>query len=84
MPISEKTISKELYDAFNLFVYHTPTHRLSRNLRTLLMEYLIEHHDFLPPNFHDHVDDLSHLFDLLDKISHETKGWHDDETAITR
>lgn len=46
MSIPEKTISKELYDAFDLFVFHTPTQRLSRNLRTLLMEYLIEHHGF--------------------------------------
>jgi hypothetical protein len=84
MSIPEKTISKELYDAFNLFVFHTPTQLLSRNLRTLLMEYLIEHHDFLPPNFHNHIDDLSHLFDLLDRISQETKGWHDEEEISVR
>lgn len=72
----ESHLPPRIENAFKLFLKRTPPERLNRTVRTLFIEYLSHQHDFLPPDFHLYLDDLSNLFILLDKIDCETKGWY--------
>lgn len=80
--LTEKPLPKNIEEAFKSFLNHTPPERLSRTIRTLLMEYLVHQHEFLPTNFHCYLDDLSSLFTLLDNLNAETKGWYTDEEEL--
>jgi len=75
----ESHLPPPIENAFKLFLKRTPPERLNRTVRTLLMEYLVHKHDFLPPDFHCHIDDLSNLFNLLDELTPQAKGWHIEE-----
>jgi len=69
-------LSEKLVKAFHHFILYAPPERLNRNLRTLLIEYIGDNYEFLPPDFNRWIDDMSLLFDLLDIAVEETKGWH--------
>ncbi|HEY9009047.1 hypothetical protein [Ohtaekwangia sp.] len=79
MATSTEIITEDLQVAFRVFVTRTPPDRLNRAVRTLLVDYLAENHEFLPHDFNVMIDDLSRLFDLLDQITTETKDWHREE-----
>lgn len=64
-------ISDDLLKAFEYFMNTTPPERLSRIVREMFMDYLIHHHEMLPVDFENWVMDLTHLFDLLEKVSAE-------------
>jgi len=70
----DKPLPPKIEDALKVFLKRTPPERLSRTVRTLLMEYLLNKHDFLPPDFHIYLDDLANLFALCDQLDTETKG----------
>jgi hypothetical protein len=79
MATSNEIITEDLQVAFRVFVTRTPPDRLNRTVRTLLVEYLASNHEFLPPDFNLILDDLSHLFNLLDRIAEQTSGLHDND-----
>jgi hypothetical protein len=68
------TINKELLEEFEQFLEYAPAHRLSKNLRNLLLWYLIyaEGEYFFPLD--DLLADLTTLFDLLDVAEKEYTG----------
>lgn len=73
----ERIVNERLAKAFHHFMLYTPPDRLSRCLRTLLIEYIAHNKDFLSAEFDRWMDDLTLLFDLLDKAGKETRGWYD-------
>ena len=73
----ERIVNERLAEAFHHFMLYTPPDRLNRCLRTLLIEYIAHNKDFLSPDFDRWMDDLTLLFDLLDKAGKETRGWYD-------
>ncbi len=54
--------------AFATFLEYTPPARLSRNLRKMLMAWLITGQDSIPAYYEDLLHDLNNLFDLLDAM----------------
>jgi hypothetical protein len=81
----ERIVSERLAEAFHHFMLYTPPERLNRCLRTLLIEYIGHNKDFLSPEFDGWMDDLTLLFELLDRAAKETRGWYeadDDDNEI--
>ncbi len=77
------TVSPRLQEAFIRFLEYHPARRLSVNLRTWLLEFLMydgsAEAEYLPHL----VTDLSGLFDLLDVVQEEWKGGRfDNEQTI--
>lgn len=75
----ERIVNERLAEAFHHFMVYTPPDRLNRCLRTLLIEYIGHNKDFLSPEFEKWMDDLTLLFELLDRAAKETRGWYDEE-----
>jgi hypothetical protein len=66
-PTSNKhEISKELQTRFAEFLEYADPTRLSRNLRNMLLLWLIHEKDSLPDYTDDLLHDLNELFKLLD------------------
>lgn len=59
-------ISKELQTRFAEFLEYATPARLSRNLRNMLLLWLIHEKDALPDYTDDLLHDLNELFQLLD------------------
>ena len=81
----ERIVSERLAEAFHHFMLYTPPERLNRCLRTLLIEYIGHNKDFLSPEFDSWMDDITLLFELLDRAAKETRGWYetdDDDNEI--
>jgi hypothetical protein len=65
-------ISDELNEVFLKFLQDVPAKRLGRNLRKILVRYLIHEHEALPVEFGDFLTDLDILFGLLDAVEGES------------
>jgi hypothetical protein len=61
-------ISKELQTCFAGFLEYAVPARLSRNLRNMLLLWLIHEKDSLPDYTDDLLHDLNELFRLLDGV----------------
>lgn len=67
----EVKISPALKKAFADFLEYTPAQRLSRNLRDMLVYYILSEKDGVPPDIEDLLCDLLQLFHLLDIADEE-------------
>jgi hypothetical protein len=73
MKPSKPIVSNYLVESVEIFVNTTDADRLSHAVRAMFIEYLRNRYDSLPLDFHKSLDDVSNLFDLLDKIVQEQK-----------
>lgn len=64
-------LNKKLIKAFDDFVETTPSARLSKNLRDLLLLYLSIEKDGLPNQFDEFITDFYFLMQLLDAVEDE-------------
>lgn len=55
-------------EALNYFLKQTPPERLSRNLRNMLLEFLIEKPDEYSFDIYYLLQDLLNLFEFLDEV----------------
>jgi hypothetical protein len=67
------TISQELLEQFERFYEYHPARRLSRNLRSLLLEFLMYDGSAEAEYLRDLVIDLDGLFSLLDAMEEESE-----------
>jgi hypothetical protein len=67
------TISHELLEQFERFFEYHPAKRLSRNLRSLLLEFLMYDGSAEAEYLRDLVIDLDGLFTLLDAMEEESE-----------
>jgi len=67
------TISQELLEQFERFYEYHPAKRLSRNLRSLLLEFLMYDGSAEAEYLRDLMIDLDGLFTLLDAMEEETE-----------
>ena len=56
---------KEILQAVDEFNRSCNVVRLSKNLRTLLFDYIAQNKDWLPVDFDKQLNDYNNLFDLL-------------------
>lgn len=68
------TISQELLEQFERFYEYHPAQRLSRNLRSLLLEFLMYDGSTEAEYLRDLVIDLDGLFTLLDAMHEEAES----------
>ena len=68
------TISHELLEQFERFYEYHPAARLSRNLRSLLLEFLMYDGSTEAEYLRDLVIDLDGLFTLLDAMQEEAES----------
>ena len=68
------TISHELLEQFERFYEYHPAQRLSRNLRSLLLEFLMYDGSTEAEYLRDLVIDLDGLFTLLDAMEVEAES----------
>lgn len=73
MKTKSHTVNKKLLKEFERFLEYAPAARLSRNLRDLLLWYLIQAEGEFFIHFYDLLADLTYLFTLLDTAA-ESKG----------
>jgi hypothetical protein len=66
-------ISQELLEQFERFYEYHPARRLSRNLRSLLLEFLMYDGSAEAEYLRDLVIDLDGLFSLLDSMEEEAE-----------
>ena len=64
--LSEKSIS-----ALDDFVGLVTIPKFKRQLRSLLLYYLSEEHEELPPNYGHFIEDMKFMFDFLDVVEDE-------------
>lgn len=67
----ELNLSKPLKEAFVQFIEHYPAKRFNRNLRRMLLEYLMHDGAVTSIYLYDTLMDLDGLFELLDVIEME-------------
>lgn len=67
------TISQDLLEQFERFYEYHPAKRLSRNLRSLLLEFLMYDGSAEAEYLRDLVIDLDGLFTLLDAMEEEAQ-----------
>jgi hypothetical protein len=67
-----KTLSDKMQQELAAFFEYTPPARLSRNLRNLLLGYLMAYHDGHSFDIDDLLTDLTALFQVLDTAAEET------------
>jgi hypothetical protein len=66
-PLPKRKLSKELSEKFYSFITDHPPERVSRHLRTILLDYIgYESEIGLPIDFNIYLLELNDLFDLLD------------------
>lgn len=70
---SEKMINQKMIEEFEKFVEYHPAERFSRNLRSLLLEFLMYDGSAEAEYLRDLVIDMDGLFGLLDTIIDEQK-----------
>jgi len=66
-------VSQDLLEQFERFYEYHPARRLSRNLRSLLLEFLMYDGSAEAEYLRDLVIDLDGLFSLLDAMEEETE-----------
>jgi hypothetical protein len=66
-------LNKTMEEAFTHFLEHHPVKRLSKNLRRVLMEHLIQNEAGQSIYLYETLLDLHGLFELLDVAEEE---WH--------
>jgi hypothetical protein len=66
--------SPELIEKFERFIEYHPARRLSRNLRSLLLEFLMYDGSSEAEYLKELVVDLDGLFELLDVVDEKYKG----------
>ncbi len=64
--LTEKSIS-----AFGDFVGLVTIHKFKRQIRSLLLYYLSEEFEELPPDYGRFIEDMKFLFDFLDVVEDE-------------
>ena len=69
--VPRATISHDLFEQFERFYEYHPARRLSRNLRSLLLEFLMYDGSAEAEYLRDLVIDLDGLFTLLDAMEEE-------------
>lgn len=74
MDAPRATISQELLEQFERFYEYHPAARLSRNLRSLLLEFLMYDGSTEAEYLRDLVIDLDGLFTLLDAMQEEAES----------
>jgi hypothetical protein len=67
-------VSPELVEEFERFIEYHPARRLSRNLRSLLLEFLMYDGSSEAEYLKELVVDLDGLFGLLDVVDEKYKG----------
>jgi hypothetical protein len=67
------TVSQELLEQFERFYEYHPARRLSRNLRSLLLEFLMYDGSAEAEYLRDLMIDLDGLFTLLDAMEEEAE-----------
>jgi hypothetical protein len=72
--LEDTAIAESLSKPFNKFIRDTSTETLSHFLRLMLVEYITNKHDDLPIRFHQYFEELSNLFELLDRINQERRS----------
>ncbi|HEX8331134.1 MAG TPA: HEPN domain-containing protein [Segetibacter sp.] len=75
MEDSKKIITPRFSDEIKKFFSDHPAKRLSRNLRRMLLDCLMDQLDLGPEYFEHLLWDIYYLFELLDVAERETKGW---------
>lgn len=78
------TISQELLEQFERFYEYHPARRLSRNLRSLLLEFLMYDGSAEAEYLRDLVIDLDGLFSLLDSMEEEAEKPSEGRLAILK
>ncbi len=63
-----KSLTKQETAAFASFLEYADTARLNRNLRNMLLLYLMHEDDGIPADLPDLLYDLYHFFSLLDEV----------------
>lgn len=63
-----KSLTKQQTAAFASFLEYADTARLNRNLRNMLLLYLMYEDDVIPTDLPDMLYDLYNLFSLLDEL----------------
>jgi len=63
-----KSLTKQQTAAFSTFLEYADTSRLNRNLRNMLLLYLMYEDDVIPNDLPDLLYDLYNLFALLDEV----------------
>lgn len=71
--MTRKSLHPELKNAFIDFLEYTPAQRLNRNLRNMLLHYIIYEQQALPIEIEDLLLDLINLFRLLDAAENAGK-----------
>lgn len=67
-------LSNEIITELENFSENIDIHHLQRSLRTVVFEYLSVKHDDLIPDFGSFIEELSYLFDFLDRVVDESNG----------
>jgi HEPN domain-containing protein len=75
MKDSKKIITPRFSDEIVKFFSDHPPKRLSRNLRRMLLDHLMDQLDLGPVYLDKLLWDMYYLFELLDVATIETKGW---------
>jgi hypothetical protein len=68
---TEPVLSKTMQEAFARFLEHHPVKRLSKNLRRILMEHLMQNEAGQSIYLYETLKDLHGLFELLDMAEEE-------------
>jgi len=74
------TVTPRLQEAFVRFLEYHPAKRLSVNLRSWLLEFLMYDGSAEAEYLYHLVTDLSGLFDLLEVVQEEWKGMRTEES----
>lgn len=77
------TVTPRLQEAFVQFLEYHPAKRLSVNLRTWLLEFLMYDGSAEAEYLYHLVTDLSGLFDLLEVVQEEWKGGRYENEPLT-
>jgi hypothetical protein len=64
-------VTPQQLKALERFMDLAQPHRVSKTLRTLLLEYLISKSDLFPGEFDFMIEDVRYLFELLDRLGFE-------------
>jgi hypothetical protein len=61
-------VTQQQLKALERFIDLAQPERVSKTLRTLLVEYLVNKSDLLPLDFDYMIEDVRNLFELLDRL----------------
>jgi hypothetical protein len=73
VPENKRVLSKPLQEGFIHFLHHHPADRLRKNLRRMMIDYLMHESARESVYIYDTLLDLDGLFELLDVAAEEWK-----------